>query len=225
MKAVPYYRVSTDRQGLSGLGLDAQRATVEQFAKAGGITLSGEFIEIESSRKKHRPILEQALNACKREKAVLLIAKLDRLSRNVVFISTLLESDVEFLAVDNPYATKLLLHITAAFAEHERDQISQRTKQALQAAKRRGILLGEYGRQILSKRNKNKANVFANDMKPVFERLQLSGYVTIRSITKELNRQKIKTFVGGTARWHIHTVHAIIKRIEKLDSENQHSNY
>ena len=133
-KAITYYRVSTERQGESGLGLLAQQKAVKDFAWANDYQLMGEFVEVESGKKNNRPVLVQALDRCKRENATLLIAKLDRLGRNVAFISKLMESGVDFKAVDNPHASKLVVHMMAVFAEHERDQISQRTAAALKAA-------------------------------------------------------------------------------------------
>ncbi len=134
---VAYYRVSTARQGQSGLGLDAQRSAVAGYV-AGRDELMAEFTEVESSRKNDRPQLAAALALCRQRGAVLVIAKLDRLARDVAFVAHLTESGAEFVAVGNPYATKLLLHMLAAFAEHERDQISARTTVALAAAKARG---------------------------------------------------------------------------------------
>ena len=218
-RAIPYYRVSTDKQGRSGLGLEAQKTSVQQFAKANHFDLGEEYIEVESGTKSNRAILGLALEACKAEKATLLIAKLDRLARNVAFISKLMESDVEFVAVDNPSAQKLIVHIMAAFAEHERDQISQRTKDALQAAKRNGKILGRHGSEVLSKLNKQSADVFALEMLYVFEGLKRDGHKTIRSLTNELNRKNIKTFSGGKARWHTNTVYCILKRMKKLNTD------
>ena len=141
-KFVAYFRVSTDKQGKSGLGLDAQRHAVQQYLNGGTWSLIGEFTEIESGKRNERPELAKALAACKRQKAKLVIAKLDRLSRNLAFIATLMDSGVEFIAVDNPHANKLTVHILAAVAQHEREVIAQRTKDALQAAKARGVVLG-----------------------------------------------------------------------------------
>lgn len=140
---VAYYRVSTVRQGQSGLGLDAQRASVAAHVagKSGGLLLA-EFQEIESGRKSDRPQLAAALALCKRQKATLVIAKLDRLARNVRFISSLMESGVQFQAVDMPEANRLTVHILAAVAEHEREAISERTRAALAAKKARGETLG-----------------------------------------------------------------------------------
>lgn len=211
-KAIPYYRVSTERQGISGLGLEAQQQSVVSFASANQYSLQGEFIEVETGKRNKRPILLEALAACRNQNAILLIAKLDRLGRNVAFISKLMESGVEFKAVDNPYAGKFIVHIMAAFAEHEREMISERTRAALQAAKRRGVQLGANGKYILSKRNKKRADEFAQKMKPILQKIRSRGINTIRAITDELNKCAIPTFHGGC--WHISTVHQIIKRIE-----------
>ena len=139
INCIAYFRVSTDRQGKSGLGLEAQRESVNRYLESVGWNLIGEYVEVESGKRKNRPQLAAALQACKKEKATLLIAKLDRLARNVHFISGLMESRVDFVAADNPHANKLMIHLLAAFAEHEREQISQRTKEALAAAKARGV--------------------------------------------------------------------------------------
>ncbi|GGC06563.1 hypothetical protein GCM10011325_36760 [Dyadobacter sediminis] len=117
-KAVAYFRVSTDRQGKSGLGLEAQHEAVHVFAQHQGYQVTAEFTEIESGKKNERPQLMKALLLCKKQKMTLIIAKLDRLGRNVAFIANLMESKVEFLAVDNPHANPLMVHLLAAFAEH-----------------------------------------------------------------------------------------------------------
>lgn len=214
--AIPYYRVSTDRQGISGLGLDAQRLAVKEYAARFNLELTDEFTEVESGTLNKRPVLNMALERCKQSKAILLIAKLDRLGRNIVFIATLMESDVEFIAVDNPDANKLMLHIMAAFAEYERDQISQRTKAALAEAKKRGVKLGEHGANVLSKKNKQQAIDFAMKMKPKIEKLKSEGYTTTRALVKELNRRKISTYQGKGAKWHIQSVHKLLQRIASL---------
>src|SRR5262245_18387191 len=133
---------SMDRQGQSGLGLEAQRSAVLDYLDGGFCTMTAEFTEVESGKHADRSQLAAALAACKRHKAKLVIAKLDRLSRNLAFIATLMDSGVEFVAVDNPHANKLTVHILAAVAQHEREMISQRTRDALQAAKARGKRLG-----------------------------------------------------------------------------------
>jgi DNA invertase Pin-like site-specific DNA recombinase len=214
--AIPYYRVSTDRQGISGLGLDAQRLAVKEYAARFNLELTDEFTEVESGTLNKRPVLNMALEQCKQSKAILLIAKLDRLGRNIVFIATLMESDVEFVAVDNPDANKLMLHIMAAFAEYERDQISQRTKAALAQAKKRGVKLGEHGAKVLSKKNKQQAIDFAVKMKPKIDKLKSEGFTTTRALVKELNRRKISTYQGKGAKWHIQSVHKLLQRIASL---------
>ena len=139
---VAYYRVSTKDQGQSGLGLEAQRKAVTDWLNGGDWSLVGEFVEVETGTRSDRPQLKLAIEAARRSGAKLIIAKLDRLARNVAFISTLMESDVEFVALDCPTANKFTLHILAAVAEHEAQLISQRTKAALEAAKARGVKLG-----------------------------------------------------------------------------------
>ncbi len=138
---IAYYRVSTDRQGWSGLGLEAQRATVAAHL-GHGQALKAEFTEIETGKRNDRPELIKALAECKKQRARLIIAKLDRLARNLHFISGLMESGIEFVACDVPGANRLMLQILAVFAEHEREMISKRTKEALAAAKARGCRLG-----------------------------------------------------------------------------------
>lgn len=142
MQIVSYLRVSTARQGASGLGLEAQRAAVASYASAGAHNLVTEFVEVESGKKADRPQLAAALTACRLHRATLVIAKLDRLARNVAFIANLMDGGVEFVACDMPHANRLTLHLLAAIAEHEREMISQRTRAALQAAKARGVRLG-----------------------------------------------------------------------------------
>src|SRR2546423_6629915 len=139
---VAYFRVSTDRQGKSGLGLQAQRKSVVDYLDGGRWSLVAEFTEIESGKHNDRPELAKALAACKKQRAKLVIAKLDRLSRNLAFIAALMESGVEFVAVDNPHANKLTVHILAAVAQHEREMISERTQAALKAAGARRTRLG-----------------------------------------------------------------------------------
>src|SRR3954467_9714463 len=137
-KFVAYYRVSTTRQGQSGLGLEAQRKAVEDFLDGGSWQLAAEAVEVESGKRSDRPKLQEALRLCRLHGATLVIAKLDRLARNVAFISNLMESGVEFTAVDFPQANRLTVHILAAVAEHEAKAISERTRAALKAARDRG---------------------------------------------------------------------------------------
>src|SRR6266404_9881891 len=139
---VAYLRVSTVRQGESGLGLEAQRASVEAFARLHGGTIVASFVEVETGKQCDRPELAKALEAARKAKATLLIAKLDQLARNVAFNANLMDGGVEFVACDQPFASPLTLHILAAVAEDEARRISERTKAALQAARARGTKLG-----------------------------------------------------------------------------------
>ena len=142
---VSYLRVSTARQGVSGLGLEAQREAVAQYLNGGSWTLVKEVVEVESGKRNDRPAIAEALRLCRLHRATLVIAKLDRLARNVHFISSLMEAGVEFIAVDFPQANRLTVHILAAVAEHEAEAISARTVSALGAAKARGVKLGGVG--------------------------------------------------------------------------------
>src|SRR5262249_45376622 len=141
-KFFSYLRVSTDKQGERGYGLDAQRQAVETYLNGGSWELLGEFVEIESGKRSDRPQLAAALAACKKHKARLVIAKLDRLARNVAFIANLMDGKVDFVCCDMPEATRLTIHVLAAVAEHEREMIAERTKAGLRAAKARGVVLG-----------------------------------------------------------------------------------
>src|SRR3954470_16957622 len=141
---VAYYRVSTDRQGRSGLGLEAQREAVRCYLNGGNWVLADTVTEVESGKRNDRPELDRALGLCRLYGAPLVVAKLDRLARNVAFISKLMESGVEFVAADFPQANRLTIHILAAVAEHEAEMVSKRTKAALAAAKARGQRLGGF---------------------------------------------------------------------------------
>lgn len=212
---VAYYRVSTDRQGQSGLGLDAQRSAVaDHVGRAGeGSGIAAEFTEVESGKRKDRPELLRALATCRRLGAILVIAKLDRLARNVHFIAGIMESGVEFVACDNPHANKLMIHILSAFAEHEREVIGERTRAALLAAKARGVLLGVTG-ILRAAENKAAADAFAVALAPVIDDIQSDGHTTIAAITRELNRLSVPTPRGG--RWHRATVRETLKRLRQF---------
>jgi DNA invertase Pin-like site-specific DNA recombinase len=194
---VAYYRVSTDRQGASGLGLEAQAASVSRYLARIGGELAAEVTEVESGRRNDRPELGRALNLCQRKRAVLLIARLDRLSRNVAFIANLMESGVDFRAVDMPEASRLTLHILAAVAEHEREMISARTKAALQAAKARGVRLGCPSPDIERARAAHVAasDRFASTHWPLVEDLLSSG-LSLRAVAREMNARNLKTRTG-----------------------------
>ena len=210
---IAYYRVSTARQGQSALGLEAQQQAVKQYLNGGDWSIIAEFTEVESGKRiSNRPKLAEAIELCKMHKATLIIAKLDRLARNVHFISGLMESGVEFLATDNPNANRLMLHMLAAFAEHERFQISQRTKDALAAAKARGVKLGKHS-IILSQQNHDRAMDFALSLQPVLAAIRSEGYTTTRSICEQLNLRGVPSYGGSGRKWHIGTTHKLLQRV------------
>jgi len=185
MEYVAYYRVSTQRQGASGLGLEAQRATIEAFI-AGRGAIIGEFTEVESGKLATRPQLEAALLAAQRAKATLVIAKLDRLARNVAFIAALLEQRVPFVACDLPEANEFVLHVMAAVAQHEARTISERTKVALDAAKRRGVRLGFARDATVPHLNCDRARQRAEALRPLVEELRARGITSLRGLGREL---------------------------------------
>jgi DNA invertase Pin-like site-specific DNA recombinase len=211
---VAYFRVSTDRQGKSGLGLEAQRESVLAWLNGGSWTMAAEFVEVESGKHADRPELGKALAACKRHKAKLVIAKLDRLSRNLAFIATLMDSGVEFVAVDNPHANKLTIHILAAVAQHEREMSSQRTKDALQAAKARGKRLGnpelDKARQLAFAANGEAADRFAANILPIISGIKASGVTSLRGIARALDARGVRTARGGE--WSAVQVSSILHR-------------
>jgi len=204
---IAYYRVSTQKQGRSGLGLDAQRKAVKDHLNGGRWKLLSEAVEIESGKRNDRPKLAEALSLCRLHRATLIIAKLDRLARNVHFISGLMESGVEFEAVDMPQANRLTVHIMAAMAEHEARAISDRTKAALAAAKARGTRLG--GRQwavesVSERGNHASAQVRAKaaakraaDVQPIIEAIKAEGVTSLNGIAASLNERGIPAARGG----------------------------
>jgi DNA invertase Pin-like site-specific DNA recombinase len=260
MRYVAYYRVSTVRQGRSGLGLDAQRAAVAAFlgvqiatgapseATFGRVPYSGppssrliqknsensqggptppgtliaEFVEVESGKNNERPKLREALSAARAHKATLIIAKLDRLARNVAFIANLMESNVEFVACDMPMANRPMLHIMAAMAEHEAHMISARTKAALAQAKRNGVKLGgdrghlttkirRKGARLSAKARAERADAFAADLAPTIRRLRRDGHTTLQQLAGALNDLGLHAPRGGS--WSNGQVHALLRRL------------
>ena len=179
-KFVAYYRVSTDRQGKSGLGLDAQREAIKQRLDGGHWQLVGEFVEIESGKRGKRPKLDAALIACKEHKAKLIVAKLDRLSRNVSFLLKLIDSGVEVLFADLPELNgamgRFMLTTMASVAELEAGLISERTKAALKAARAKGVKLGRYGAEVLAPKYQDEARHRAKQLQPVMTELKGRGY-------------------------------------------------
>jgi DNA invertase Pin-like site-specific DNA recombinase len=212
-QVIGYCRVSTDEQELTGHSLNAQQKTIDDFVTKNDMELLNVFIETDAGWRNNRIGLKAALAECKRHKATLLLPKLDRLSRSVAFISALIEARVKFIVIDNPNASKFLLHILAAVAEHELDVIRARTKEGLAAAKRSGVELGWYGKLVTSKFNQFHADMFACRMQPIIEAIKLRGIITIRAIAAELNRLKIPTYQKGSHKWHVYTVHRLLKRL------------
>lgn len=202
MKYVAYYRVSTAKQGRSGLGLDAQRSTV--LAHCGTEPLA-EYVEVESGRLDDRPELARALETARAQGATLVIAKLDRLSRDVHFISGLMKASVPILACDNPAADKFTLHLYAALAEKERDLISERTRAALAAAKARGVRLGS------NRKRTERAEAHAASLAAVLAQLRSEGILSTRAIAAALNAQGITSPAG--AQWSAMAVKRVVDRL------------
>jgi DNA invertase Pin-like site-specific DNA recombinase len=225
LKIVAYKRVSTTRQGQSGLGLEAQEHTIEQFRVSHDAELVGCFVEVESGKDDHRPKLKEALHLAKVTASTLVIAKLDRLSRNAAFLLTLRDSGVKFIAADMPEANDLTIGIMALVAQQEREAISKRTKEALRAAKARGVKLGNPNGAAALRRAgkgnvdgvreiKRKADDFAQDLLPVIEDIRASGITSLGGLASDLNGRGIVTPRGG--RWHKTSVKNLIKRQERL---------
>lgn len=230
---VAYYRVSTDKQGRSGLGLEAQREAVARHIQSVSGRLMGEFQEVESGKRADRPQLRRAIAACRVKRAVLVIAKLDRLTRNVAFLANLMEGGVEFVACDNPHATKFTIHILAAVAEHEREMIAKRTREALAAAKARGIRLGSpklrkgiaaaiarQGRQARTE----QADEYAAQVMPFIADAREAGANTLGKIAQALVARGVLSPGGGT-RWDHRQVARIIARADGSDQRaSEHPN-
>jgi DNA invertase Pin-like site-specific DNA recombinase len=203
---IAYYRVSTEQQGRSGLGLEAQESAVQSYARQIGGRIVASYTEVESGKRSDRPELAKALAHARRSKATLTVAKLDRLSRNVAFLSRVLESGCDFAAADMPSANKFMLHVMAAVAEHEAKAISDRTKAALGAAKARGALLGsarpghwkgresaraaglEKARTVAAKVKREQATAAYTDLAPTVTALASEGQ-SLRDIAAKLNAE------------------------------------
>src|SRR5215210_2809376 len=189
---VAYYRVSTERQGRSGLGLEAERKAVEDFLNGGNWRLVDEFKEIESGKHSDRPALAKAFRACRLHSAKLVIAKLDRLSRDAHFLLGLEKAGVDFVAADMPHANRLTVGIMAMVADEERRLISKRTKEALAAAKARGVQLGgnrgsiisAEARQVSRKTRQTNSEARATDLAPVIAELQAAGVMSLGGLAR-----------------------------------------
>lgn len=202
---VAYYRVSTTRQGASGLGLEAQQVAVRSYLNGGNWKLIAEVTEVESGKRSDRPKLDEAMRLCRLHGATLIIAKLDRLSRDAHFLLGLQKAGVEFIAVDNPHANRLTIHILAAVAEDEAKRISDRTKAALAAAKARGVKLGghrgveltEVVRKAGRAARTTKAKARAADLAPLMAEFEAQGIRSLEAKAKALNEHGIPTARGG----------------------------
>jgi DNA invertase Pin-like site-specific DNA recombinase len=206
-KFVAYYRVSTQAQGRSGLGLDAQRKAVQDYLSGGRWKLIAEHSEIESGKQNDRPELLKALAACRLHSATLVVAKIDRLSRNAAFLLTLRDAGADFVAVDLPDANRMTVGIMAVVAEHEREAISARTKAALDAARRRGVQLGNpahlnpsarrLGTIASAKVRQGRAAQRATDLSPSIVELRRGGASSLRALAAGLNERGIPATRGG----------------------------
>jgi len=225
MKVVAYHRVSTAKQGTSGLGLQAPQKAIEDFTKQCGGEITGSFTEVESGKNDERPELEKALHMAKVTGSTLVIAKLDRLSRNASFLLNLNDSGVEFIATDLPKANDLTVGVMALVAQQEREAASNRTKEALAAAKARGVKLGnpngaaalrraDRGNEAGIAAIKSKADRHAMDLEPVIEVIRAEGLTSLGDIANALNSRGFLTRRGG--QWHKTTVKNIVERIKKL---------
>ena len=219
---VAYERVSTKRQGSSRLGLEAQRKAIDDLVASRGADVIARFTEVESGKLADRPELAKALHLAKVTGAVLLIAKLDRLSRNAAFLLTLRDSGVRFVAVDLPEANDLTVGIMALVAEQEREAISRRTKEALAAARARGVRLGNpNGAAALRRAGRGgaplrepvarNADRHAEDLRAVVEDIRAGGATSLRDIATEMNSRGILTRRGGG--WHVSTVLNLLARL------------
>ncbi|MEI6640395.1 MAG: recombinase family protein [Novosphingobium sp.] len=215
MQFYSYLRVSTTKQGFDGLGVESQREAVRRYCDQVQGELLGEFVEVESGKRNNRPVLAEALAACRTKRATLVIAKLDRLGRSVSFIAGLMDTKVPFVAVDMPFATPLLLHVMSAFAQHEREMISARTRGALAAAKARGAVLGANGK-VLAAKNRADAMAHAETVRQAIVHAREAGCVSLPQIAAFLTKHGHKTAAGG--RWYPTTVRRVLARMQAPDA-------
>lgn len=224
MKIISYLRVSTTKQGVSGLGLEAQREAIERYACERQALVMKTFTEVESGKSNSRPELAKALHLAQVTGATLVIAKLDRLSRNAAFLLTLRDSGVRFVAADLPDANELTVGIMALVAQQEREAISKRTCEALRAAKARGTRLGNpNGAAALRRANRgneaslrairDKADRHAANLRPVLDALAEEGVTSLGGIAAELNERGMLTPRGG--RWHKSSVRNLLARLQE----------
>ena len=223
MRAVAYYRVSTAEQGRSGLGLEAQKEAVKDYIWRTGAILVAEFTEVESGARNDRPQLRAALERVALSTATLVIAKLDRLSRNAAFLLTLRDAGTDFVAVDMPHATPVTVGIMAVIAEEERRLISERTKAAMKAAKARGVKLGNpngaeafrrtgmRGSKIGAEANKANAQRRAESLREIVREIRTQGAVSFAAVARALNDRHIPTRTGKD--WQSGSVKILLGRL------------
>ena len=227
-KFVSYLRVSTDKQGRNGLGIDAQRASITSYLNGGIWELLREFREVESGKNSNRPQLQEAMNECKRTGATLIIAKLDRLSRDPDFIGMMLKGGIDFMACDMPEANKFTIRIMAALAEKEREMISERTKAALKAAQARGVTLGRpenatpEGRQkgitLSYEVRQKKADDFAKETRPIIMEYISEG-LSLRKIAEKLTERNVLTASGKSSTWnHVAVKHILDRKVNQTQN-------
>lgn len=216
---ITYIRVSTSQQGRSGLGIEAQRAALHHFAQAEGFDVVREFVEVETGKgadaMDRRPQLKAALAAAKKQRCHVAVSKLDRLSRDVHFISGLMAHKVPFVVAElGPDVDPFVLHLFAALAEKERALISTRTRQALAAAKVRGVALGNPKLHVARKKAEMAvtagADSFAANVLPIIREAQKAGATTLRAVAEALNARGVATARGG--QWHAKSVSNILER-------------
>ncbi len=216
---ISYLRVSTERQGRSGLGLGAKRKAVTDYLDGGRWDLLAEFVEVESGKRSDRPKLAEALALCRLHNATLVIAKLDRLSRDAHFLLGLQKAGVRFVAADMPEANEMVVGIMAVVAQAERKMISQRTKAALAAAKARGQTLGspgnlrngETGRANSRAVRASKAAARTADLAPIIADIRAAGASSLREIAAGLNARRIRTARGGE--WSAVQVKRVLEQV------------
>lgn len=223
MKVVTYYRVSTAAQGRSGLGLEAQKEAVSRFCTGRDCEVLAEFVEVESGKRDDRPELAKAMHHAKITGATLVIAKLDRLSRDAAFLLQLQKDGTKFIAADMPETNNLTVGILALVAQQEREAISTRTREALAAAKARGVRLGNpNGAEPLRRAAKgntaalealrNSADSHARNLLPIIQDLRTQGISSLAAIANSLNERRIETPRGG--KWHASSVRNLLTRLE-----------
>lgn len=222
-KFISYIRVSTQKQGASGLGLEAQRESIGRYLDGGKWELLAEFVEVESGKRDDRPQLQKALQRCQITGAVLIIAKLDRLSRDLHFITSLQKAGIEFIACDMPAANRFTIHIFAALAEYERELIGKRTREALAALKARGVTLGKpenlskeaahKGRTLGRTVKLNKANAFARQVAPDILEFRRQG-LSLNATATRLNEANVLTARGKRGGWTPTAVKNVLAKVQ-----------